>query len=90
MKGGLGRGFHEAYELDQVVKRRARMAWGQKLWQSRSEPEQISLAPEPEPFHQLSCWSRAMTTLVVSDLFHVQNRAKIAKIVNLKAEEVVS
>ena len=43
--------------------------------QSGSEPEKIGLAPEPEPFHQLSCWSqavsgpsRAVTTLVAIDL----------------------
>ena len=29
--------------------------------QSGSEPETISLAPEPEPFHQLSRWSRAVS-----------------------------
>ena len=46
---------------------------GQKLWLSRSEPEKIGLAPEPEPFHQLSHWSRvvsgpsrAVTTLIVT------------------------
>ena len=61
MKGGLGRGFREAYEIDEVVKRRARMAWGQKPWLSRSEPEKIGLAPEPEPLHQLSRWSRAVS-----------------------------
>ena len=39
--------------------------------QSGSEPEQLGLAPEPEPLHQLSRWSRtvsgpsqAVTTLV--------------------------
>ena len=29
--------------------------------QSGSEPEKIGLAPEPEPLHQLSCWSRAVS-----------------------------
>ena len=29
--------------------------------QSGSESEQIGLAPEPEPFHQLSHWSRAVS-----------------------------
>ena len=64
-------------ELDQVVS--AEHGWrGTKAVakllraaQSGSELEKIGLAPEPEPFHQLSCWSRAvsgpsraMTTLV--------------------------
>ena len=29
--------------------------------QSGSEPEQLGLAPEPEPLHQLSHWSRAVS-----------------------------
>ena len=29
--------------------------------QSGSEPETIGLAPEPEPYHQLSRWSRAVS-----------------------------
>ena len=29
--------------------------------QGGSEPEKIGLAPEPEPFHQLSRWSRAVS-----------------------------
>ena len=29
--------------------------------QSGSEPEKIGLAPEPEPLHQLSRWSRAVS-----------------------------
>ena len=37
--------------------------------QSGSEPETIGLAPEPEPFHQLSRWSRAVTTLLISKIF---------------------
>ena len=42
--------------------------------QSGSEPETIGLAPEPEPYHQLSHWSRAMTTLDAAPyILHVQS-----------------
>ena len=34
--------------------------------QNGSEPEQIGLAPEPEPLDQLSHWSQAMTTLLTA------------------------
>ena len=54
--------------------------------QSGSEPEKISLAPEPEPLHHLSRWSRAVsgpsravTTLPPSgSLFHLLASHKMA------------
>ena len=51
--------------------------------QSGSEPEQIGLAPEPEPLDQLSHWSRAvsgpsqaMTTLSLCNWKKDQNQTE--------------
>ena len=59
---------------------------GQKLWLSRSEPEKTGLAPEPEPFHQLSHWSRAVSgpsravTTLVSIRQKTQNTSLLTSI----------
>ena len=52
--------------------------------QSGSEPEQIGLAPEPEPLDQLSRWSRAVsgpsravTTLVVNPRFAISTSSPV-------------
>ena len=52
-----GAGYED--ELEEEVKCQVWM-WKWKLnimWLSRSEPEQLGLAPEPEPLHHISCWS---------------------------------
>ena len=47
--------------------------------QSGSEPEKIGLAPEPEPFHQLSRWSRAVSgpSRAVTTLFETVGKLQV-------------